>query len=219
LDNQHYLTHSPIDVHFKQSKEDFIVTEIPLYEFTGDGEHLIIKLRKKDLTTWDALNIISNHLGIKSRDIGYAGLKDKNAMTIQYLSLHKQYEKALESFEHPQIKILEKTYHNNKIKIGHLKGNNFFIRLKRVSPTDNTKLQSVLEKIAQFGIANYFGFQRFGVEGDNYKKGEQIIAGTLKEKNRKLKQMYLNAYQSEKFNNWLSRRIEISKLIALNPHN
>ena len=57
--NQHYLTHSPIDIYFKQSKEDFVVTEIPLYEFSGDGEHLIIKFRKKDLTTWMALEIIA----------------------------------------------------------------------------------------------------------------------------------------------------------------
>jgi tRNA pseudouridine13 synthase len=211
--NQHYLTHSPIDVYFKQSKEDFVVTEIPLYEFSGEGEHLIIKLRKKDLTTWDALEIIAKAVGCRTRDIGYAGLKDKNAMTIQHISIHKQYEEKLKKFEHNQIKFLEMTYHNNKIKIGHLKGNNFFIRLKRVLTKDVIKLESVLGSIAKNGIANYFGFQRFGIDGDNYKKGEQIIAGTLKEKNKKLKQMYLNAYQSYGFNKWLSRRIEISKLI------
>lgn len=213
MNNQHYLTHSTIDVHFKQSKEDFVVTEIPLYDFSGEGEHLIIKFRKKDLTTWDALDIFANFVGCRSRDIGYAGLKDKNAMTIQSISIHKKFEEKLKTFEHPQIKILETTYHNNKIKIGHLKGNNFFIRLKRVFNQDAVKLEAVLAQIATHGIANYFGFQRFGIDGDNYKKGEQIIQGTLKEKNRKLKQMYLNAYQSFGFNNWLSRRIEISKLI------
>jgi len=211
--NQHYLSHSSIDVYFKQSKEDFVVTEIPLYEFTGDGEHLIIKFRKKDLTTWAALEIFASYVGCKTRDIGYAGLKDKNAMTIQHISIHKQYEDKLKKFEHNQIKILETTYHNNKIKIGHLKGNNFFIRLKRVLTKDVRKLESVLGSIATHGIANYFGFQRFGIDGDNYKKGEAIIAGTLKERNKKLRTMYLNAYQSYGFNKWLSRRIEISKLI------
>ena len=210
---QYYLNHSKIDIYFKQSKEDFIVDEVPLYEFSGDGEHLILKIRKKDLTTWDMLKIISDHTTCKSRDIGYAGLKDKNAMTIQYISLHKKYEEQIDKFEHPNIKILEKTYHNNKIRIGHLKGNKFFIRLKRVKDIDKIKLESALEKIASFGIPNYFGFQRFGVDGDNYLKGKDICEGKLKEKNKKLRQMYINAYQSHLFNAWLSKRIELSKII------
>ncbi|RLA84047.1 MAG: tRNA pseudouridine(13) synthase TruD, partial [Epsilonproteobacteria bacterium] len=196
-----------------QSKDDFVVTEVPLYEFSGDGEHLILKIRKKDLTTWDALKIISEAVGCKNRDIGYAGLKDKNAMTVQYISIHRNYEGKIDNFNHPQIKILEKTYHKNKIKIGHLKGNKFFIRLKRVQPRHRMVLESALQQIVTFGIPNYFGFQRFGIDGDNYKKGEALIAGTLKVRDRKLKQMYINAYQSYLFNGWLSKRIEISKII------
>jgi len=210
---QHYLSHSQIDVYFKQSKDDFVVTEVPLYEFSGEGEHLILKIRKKDLATWDALQIISEYVGCKNRDIGYAGLKDKNAMTVQYISIHKSFEDKVDSFSHPQIKILEKTYHNNKIKIGHLKGNKFFIRLKRVQPMHRMKLESALQEIVTNGIPNYFGFQRFGLDGDNYKKGEALIAGTLKVRDRKLRKMYINAYQSYLFNSWLSKRIEISKIV------
>jgi tRNA pseudouridine13 synthase len=213
LKKQNYLSHSAIDVYFKQSKEDFVVTEIPLYEFSGEGEHLIVKIRKKDLSTWDMVNILSDHIGVKSRDIGYAGLKDKNAMTVQYISLEKKFEQKLESFEHSQIKILEKTYHNNKIRIGHLKGNHFFIRLKRVEPIHRAKLDKAFEMIQKNGMANYFGFQRFGLDKDNHEKGKQVIEGTLKVRNRKLKQMYINAYQSFIFNTWLSKRIEISKLL------
>lgn len=62
-------------------------------------------------------------------------------------------------------------------------------------------------------MPNYFGFQRFGIEGNNYQKGKDIIEGKLKEKRRNLRQMYVNAYQSYLFNSWLSKRIEISKLI------
>ena len=213
MTKQYYLNHSNIDVYFKQSKDDFIVTEVPLYEFSGEGEHVILKIRKKDLTTWDALEIIAKSIGCRSRDIGYAGLKDKNAMTIQYISIHKSYEEKMDKFEHPQIKILEKTYHNNKIKIGHLKGNKFFIRLKRVQPMHKMKLEAALGQIATNGMANYFGYQRFGIDGDNYKKGEALINGTLKVRDRKLKGMYINAYQSYLFNSWLSKRIETSKLI------
>ena len=210
---QRYLNHSKIDVVFKQNKDDFVVTEIPLYEFSGEGEHLVFKIRKKDLATWDAIEILAKFLNCSSRDFGYAGLKDKNAMTVQSISVHRKYEEKLKSFQHENLKILETTYHNNKIKVGHLKGNKFFIRLKRVGAIEKRKIEEALGLIVTNGIPNYFGFQRFGIDGDNYKKGKDIIDGKLKEKRRNLKQMYINAYQSYLFNSWLSKRIEISKLI------
>jgi tRNA pseudouridine13 synthase len=210
---QFFLNHSNIDVHFKQSKDDFVVTEIPLYDFSGEGEHIILTIRKKDLSTWDMITILSDYIGCKSRDIGYAGLKDKNAMTTQNISIPKQFEEKIDKFEHKNIKILNKTYHNNKIRVGHLKGNKFFIRLKRVSSNDAYKLDEVLNKISHIGMPNYFGFQRFGIKSDNYLKGKDIIDGKKNEKNRKLKQMYINSYQSYLFNQWLSNRIELSKLI------
>ena len=212
-EKQFYLGHSKIDVYFKQSKDDFIVTELPLYPCSGDGEHLVVTMRKKDLSTWDAVSILSDSLGCKSRDIGYAGLKDKNAMTIQQISLPRSFEEKVRDFQHPNIKFLNYEYHNNKIRVGHLKGNRFFVRLKRVLPRDASKLQNILTTIEQYGIPNYFGFQRFGIDGDNYEKGKQLCEGTLKVANHKLAQMYLNSYQSILFNDWLSKRIEISKLI------
>ncbi len=210
---QFFLTHSPIKAYFKQSKDDFVVTEIPLYEFSGEGEHLIIKFRKKDLNTLDAVKIFSDHLGCKSRDIGYAGLKDKNAMTIQHISVPKHVKAKLDTFSHSNIKILETTYHNNKIRVGHLKGNRFFIRLKKVNLVDSRKIESALEQIAFLGMPNYFGFQRFGIERNNHIKGKEILEGERTEKNRKLKQIFLNAYQSDLFNTWLSNRIGLSHMI------
>lgn len=213
LKKQFYLNHSKVDVLFKQNKDDFVVTEIPLYEFSGEGEHLVVKFRKKDLATWDALKIFSDYLGCKQREIGYAGLKDKNAMTIQYITIPRSCEDKLKTFKHNNIKILETSYHNNKLKIGHLKGNRFFIRLKRVNVVNSRKIEQALGLIAQNGMPNYFGFQRFGIEGDNYKKGRDILDGKLKEKRKNLKQMYINSYQSYLFNTWLAKRIEISKLV------
>ncbi|MGA9046539.1 tRNA pseudouridine(13) synthase TruD [Sulfuricurvum sp.] len=213
MERQYYLPHSPIEFHFRQSPRDFVVDEIPLYPFSGEGEHLVLHVRKKNLSTWQMIDVFSNHLGIKGRDIGYAGLKDKNAQTKQYISLPRKFEGVLENFEHEGIKILEKTYHNNKIRVGHLKGNRFFIRLKKVNPTAAVKIQEALKMIKKQGMPNYFGFQRFGLDGENYKKGEAILAGSLKERNKKLAQFYVNSYQSYLFNDWLSRRIQISKLV------
>ncbi|MDX9796878.1 MAG: tRNA pseudouridine(13) synthase TruD, partial [Arcobacteraceae bacterium] len=92
-------------------------------------------------------------------------------------------------------------------------GNKFFIRLKRVNTVDSRKIEQILGQMVTWGIPNYFGFQRFGIEGDNYKKGELIVQGKLKERSQKLRQMYINAYQSYLFNDWLSKRIELSKLV------
>lgn len=213
MERQYYLPHSPIEFHFRQSPRDFVVDEIPLYPFSGEGEHLVLHVRKKNLSTWQMVDIFSNHLGIKGRDIGYAGLKDKNAQTKQYISIPKKFEAALENFEHEGIKILDRVYHNNKIRIGHLKGNRFFIRLKKVTPVAATKITQALRIIKRQGMPNYFGFQRFGIGGENYKKGQAILEGSLKERNKKLSQFYVNAYQSFLFNDWLSRRIEISKMV------
>ena len=80
------LSHSPIDAYFTKNSRDFIVREVPLYDFSGDGEHCVICLQKKDLTTFDALHILSEHLGVKIRDFGYAGLKDKDVLTSQFIS-------------------------------------------------------------------------------------------------------------------------------------
>ncbi|WP_299546570.1 tRNA pseudouridine(13) synthase TruD [uncultured Helicobacter sp.] len=207
-------THSPIEFYFKQSPRDFVVEEVPLYPFSGDGAHLVLKLRKKNLTTFETLKILSNHLGIKEKDIGYAGLKDKNALTIQYISLPHFIKDKLEDFTHPEIKILDSNFHHNKIKIGHLKGNKFFIRIKKLSSLNAQKIVQVVESIKQFGIPNYFGYQRFGIDGKNYLQGKEIIESKRRLRDKKMQNFLISAYQSFLFNLWLSLRIDFSHIIA-----
>ncbi|CZE47843.1 tRNA pseudouridine(13) synthase TruD [Campylobacter geochelonis] len=205
------LNHTPINAHFSKNSTDFVVRENPLYEFSGDGEHLILHIQKKDLTTPEALKILSEISGCRIREFGYAGLKDKEGMTVQYISLPRKFESNLANFSHEKLKILDSTYHNNKIRIGHLKGNNFFIRLKKVMPSDALKLENAIKKIDEIGFANYFGYQRFGKFGDNAKSGLEILKGEKKLKNPKMRDFLISAYQSELFNRWLSKRVEISK--------
>lgn len=213
MNRLHYLNHSPIDFYFKQSTETFSVTEIPLYEFSGEGEHLILKVRKKDLTTWEMLQIIAKYLNIKVRDIGYAGLKDKNAMTIQHISINIKLTENLNTLSHPNIKILETFRHNNKLKIGHLKSNKFFIKLKKVNPLNAKKIDEAIKNISKYGMPNYFGYQRFGNSGKNYELGKAIVNGEKRIKDRKEREFLINAYQSHLFNLWLSKRVELSKII------
>lgn len=209
----YYLNHSPINVLFTKNSNDFVVNELPLYEFSGEGEHLVLHVRKKDMTTWQMVQVLSEVSGAKTRDFGYAGLKDKDGMTTQYISIHKSFEKKLENFSHENIKILSKTYHTNKIKIGHLKGNRFFIRVKRVNKIDAQKLQNALKTLAKEGFPNFFGYQRFGRDGDNYILGKEILEGKRRERKRKMKNFYISAYQSYLFNSWLSNRLKIGHMI------
>lgn len=213
MDRFYSLDHTSIDFHFKQTPRDFVVEEIPLYEFSGEGEHLILFVRKKNLTTSELVGIFARYLGVKNRDIGYAGLKDKHAMTKQYLSIHKQHEEMLENFEHENVKIISKTYHNNKIRIGHLKGNRFFIKVKKVNPTSAVKIDEALKNITKFGMPNFFGYQRFGNDGNNHILGEKLAHGEARERNPRVKKLLINSYQSHLFNLWLSRRLEINRLV------
>jgi len=204
----HSTIKSPI---FNKNSETFVVEEKQLYDWSNQGEWLILKIRKKDLTTHDLLKILSERTGVKKKDIGYAGLKDKHGMTIQHISLPKKFISQIEKFSHPKIKILEKHIHSNKLKIGHLKGNRFFIRLKKVNPTDAKKINKVLKEIKKYGIPNYFGYQRFGRDNSAL-QGKQIIEGDLVIRNRAIEKLLINAYQSELFNEWLTERINLSNI-------
>jgi len=210
---QYFLTHSPVEFLFNKNEKNFVVEEIPLYEFSGSGEHLILTIRKKGLTTFDALKRISETVGVKLRDIGYAGLKDKDGMTIQNVSIPKNFADKINLLDGSDIKVLNTTYHNNKIKTGHLKGNRFYIKLKRVNPIDAKKIDEGIKKIVANGLPNYFGYQRFGRDGDNYLTGKAIIDGTKTIRNKEIRKLMINAYQSHLFNSWLSKRVEISKIV------
>jgi len=211
MDRIFFLNHSPINFYFKQTPQTFVVEEIPLYPFSNEGEHLILKVRKKNLTTWEMLKIFSTTLGVKLKEIGYAGLKDKNALTYQYISIPKKHQSKLLTFSHPNIKIISTTLHKNKLKLGHLAGNRFFIVLKKVSKVDAKKIDEVLKVLKEQGFPNYFGYQRFSDK--NYELGKEIVQKKRKERNPKIRKFLINAYQSHLFNLWLSKRVELSRII------
>ena len=209
------LTHAPINAYFSKNSDDFVVREIPLYAFSGQGEHLIIEICKKDMTTQEALQALSEISGVKMRDFGYAGLKDKQGMTTQFISMPRKFESMLANFSHEKMKILSLSAHDNKLRIGHLKGNSFFIRLKKVMPSEAAKLEQAVRNVGESGYPNYFGYQRFGKYGDNAQSGLELLkTGTVngkKSKNPKLNDFLISAYQSDLFNRWLSKRVEISR--------
>ena len=207
--------HDPIPFDFIQSIDRFFVEEIPLFEPSGKGDFLLLDIKKYDLSTWRLLNIFKEATGADDREIGYAGLKDKNATTVQRISLPKKYEKMLKNITTERIKILEKSYNRLPLKIGQLKGNRFKIILKKISSQDAKRFIKTAEKMQTLGIPNYFGYQRFGEDGKSWQQGLEIAHSGKRLKGAKEK-LLVSAYQSHLFNRWLSQRVNLSRVIAEN---
>ena len=207
--------HKKIDFTFVQNKFDFIVEEIPNREFSGTGNFLILKIKKEWLSTWDLIREISETLDIDEHKIGYAGLKDKNATTTQYISIPLIKEKYLKALKKPNIKILAVYKDKSGLNIGDLTGNKFTINLKDVKDEVVPAIYAVLSKIQKHGLPNYFGYQRFG-QDYNFQKAQDVTYGEEIVKNKKLEHLLISAYQSYFFNAWLSHRVQMSKEENLN---
>ncbi|MDQ1325227.1 MAG: tRNA pseudouridine13 synthase [Campylobacterota bacterium] len=207
-------THNPISFDFKQTIERFFVEEIPLYPFTGSGNYLVLKIKKTDMSTWKLITVLAKATGLKEQDIGYAGLKDKSATTIQYISLPKQYERELKkNLTTEKIEILEKTYNKAPLKIGHLKGNRFSIVLHHVNEKNAVLFSTTAQKMQTCGVPNYFGYQRFGEDSKSYLQGKEIAHSGKKLKGSREK-LLVSAYQSYLFNEWLHSRIKLSSVLS-----
>ena len=164
----------------KARPEDFFVQEVPLYEPTGDGEHVYVEIEKVGVTTYDAINRIAAALGIGSRDIGFAGMKDARAVTRQTLSIPGVTEEQVMMLKVPDVKALWAARHGNKLRIGHLKANRFAIKIREVTPTDVLKLRAPLKVLSERGMPNYYGEQRFGRRDNNDRLGAAYIRGDAK---------------------------------------
>lgn len=167
----------------KSRPEDFLVEEIPLYEPSGEGEHLYLLIEKRGLSTFDLLNIVARHFDVQKKSIGYAGLKDKHAITRQMISVHLPGvdESAFRSLDGNRITVLGAFRHVNKLRRGHLKGNRFSIKVRNVEITGALRARQVLEKLSETGMPNRLGEQRFGVVGNNHLLGRAIIADDAQE--------------------------------------
>ncbi len=216
MNKTYAYSHDPISFDFAQTIERFFVEEIPLFKFADKGSNLILKIRKSDMSTFKLITVIAKATQLEQRDIGYAGLKDKNATTIQYISIPKQYERdVVKNLTTEKIEILEKFYSKFPIKVGQLKGNKFSIVLHKVKKPASEKIEKAAKKMIEEGIPNYYGYQRFGEDSRSYLQGQEIAHSGKKLKGAKEK-LLVSAYQSYLYNEWLNKRINISKTISKN---
>ncbi|WP_455483300.1 tRNA pseudouridine(13) synthase TruD [Haemophilus parahaemolyticus] len=186
---------------------DFIVREELGYPLTGEGEFVAVKVRKTNANTLFVGEQLAKFVGISAKNMSYAGLKDRHAVTEQWFCLHLAGKETpdFSAFECEGVEILEVTRHNRKIRTGALEGNYFELLLRDVEETDELKQR--LNQLQAVGFPNYFTEQRFGRDGHNLTQAQRWASGEISVKDRKKRSFYLSAARSEVFNLVVSRRI------------
>lgn len=165
----------------KAAAADFQVTEIPLYQPCGTGEHTYVLIEKSGITTLEALRRLAKALQLPEREIGYAGMKDSRGITRQTVSLPRVAPERLQGLSIPGIAILGVDRHTNKLRLGHLAGNRFLIRLREVKADGLEQCRAVLAILAARGCPNFFGEQRYGSQGNSHLIGRHLLRGEFRE--------------------------------------
>ena len=214
--NRTYLVYDEeeLDFVFEQNQDDFIVDEIFNDKYNFDhkdiGNYMILHIKKNNLSTWELISYVAEVLDIKENEIGYAGLKDKHATTTQYISIPLNKSNDYKNLNNRKVKVLRTFRDKQSIKIGDHNGNKFTITLKEIKPEQLHIFYKRLSHIQKHGMPNYFGYQRFGNE-DNFAKSKALVEGDIVIEDRRLSTFLKKAYQSYFFNDWLCKRVEISK--------
>ncbi len=205
-----YLTHDlpGIGGALRTRDEDFFVDEEPAYPAAGSGEHVFVRLEKRGITTADATTALARALGVNPRDVGVAGMKDRRAVARQWVSMPPPVTpEAVLAARIANVTILEAVRHPHKLRTGHVRSNRFVLRVRGAS--DAAAARAILERLAQLpGAPNWYGEQRFGNDGENARRGRELLAGTRKRgRDRKVDRLMISALQSELFNEWLRARL------------
>src|SRR6266404_954308 len=150
----------------KAIPEDFEVEEIPAYAPSGEGDFLYLWIEKRDMGAEYFQRQIARRLDIPPGEVGTAGLKDRHAVTRQMVSVPLRAEDRLAQLEGDGIRVLNVQRHENKLKPGHLHGNHFRILVRDVDPAALPQLESVLQRLREQGLPNFYGPQRFGRDGE-----------------------------------------------------
>jgi tRNA pseudouridine13 synthase len=196
---------------FKVRDEDFVVDEVPAYEPCGEGDHLYIRIEKQGVTTMRAVRDLARALGVKPRNVGFAGMKDARGVCRQWISVEHREPESVERLELPRIRVVEVARHRNKLRTGHLKGNRFALKLRDTETGRIEELRETLRRLVADGAPNYYGPQRFGARGDNWEVGRALLDGDSELAaglERRMLGLYVSAFQSYLFNQVVAARVE-----------
>jgi tRNA pseudouridine13 synthase len=191
----------------RSNVEDFFVEELPGFEPSGAGEHLLLSVEKRGMNTAFASKRIAAWAGVDESAIGYAGLKDRHAVARQRFSvwLPKKVAPDFAALQSDELRVLEHAWHARKLPRGALAGNRFVLLLREVEG-GRAAIETRLQTIASEGVPNYFGEQRFGRGGGNVQQAVAMFAG--RRVKREERTMLLSAARSELFNRVLAARVE-----------
>ena len=168
---------APLGGRLKERPGDFIVEEIPAYDPCGEGEHLYIGVQKTNMPHTEMLGVIGRHFKVEEGAIGFAGMKDRVAVTHQTVSVQLPSDRAVGELRHERLAVMWAKRHTNKLRRGHLRGNRFVIRVRGVEPTMVRIVKQRMERLAELGIPDYFGEQRFGYRLNNQVLGRHFARG------------------------------------------
>lgn len=195
-----------IQARFRSTPEDFFVDELPGFEPSGEGEHLLLSIEKRGLNTAFVAKRLAQWAGIAEMGVSYAGLKDRHAVTRQRFSVHlpKRQAPDLALLASDDLRVLESTWHNRKLPRGALAGNRFVLVLRQVQG-ERAAIEQRLADIASHGLPNWFGEQRFGRDGGNIASALAMFAGRRVKRDQR--SIFLSAARSELFNRVLAARL------------
>jgi tRNA pseudouridine13 synthase len=194
----------------RQQAEDFQVDEVLGFAPDGAGEHLLLHIRKRDTNTNWLAGQLARYAGIPSRDVSYAGLKDRHAVTTQWFSLclAGKPEPDWSGLNDKLIEVLAVDRHQRKLRRGSLQGNRFNILLRNLE-ADREMLEGRLQRLKQEGMPNYFGEQRFGHDYQNLTRFDELLGdGKRRRIDRHLRGLLISAVRSQLFNEVVAARIE-----------
>jgi tRNA pseudouridine13 synthase len=198
--------------------EDFEVEEIPAYEPSGAGDHLFLWVEKSGMGAEYLQRQVARRLGIPIGKVGMAGLKDRHAVTRQWISVPSAAQDHVIELDGDGIRVLSVNKHTNKLKPGHLRGNRFRILIRESDPAAADRLPPILDRLRAEGLPNYYGAQRFGRDGETAILGMDLLTGRKASlRNSFLKKLALSAAQAALFNDYLSRRLADEFMTRLLP--
>jgi tRNA pseudouridine13 synthase len=190
----------------RSEPEDFRVEEIPLYPPLGHGDHTFVSVEKRRRTTDDVANSLARLAGVKPRDVGYAGRKDREAVTTQWFSVPGLDPRRALEFASPGIRVVEAALHPHKLRTGQLRGNRFRIVVREIDPDVRSGALARFEALCRSGMPNRFGPQRFGRDGENVARAQQILRGEAPRIDRRTARFLISALQAAVFNAALHAR-------------
>ena len=188
--------------------DDFVVSEVPRDLPSGKGDYAYAYVEKRGLNTHDLVAALRQR-GVPYNDVGIAGLKDKNAVTRQWLSVPVCYSRHLEALDELDgTQVLETSRHDDGLRRGQLKGNRFEARVRGPERDWECRAHAIVERLRGAGLPNYFGSQRFGRYNSNAIDAMRMLRGEKVPGGRRLNEFFISALQSHLFNWNLKRRIE-----------